>query len=296
MENITEALQMAGAVLLFVIALSVGMYVINETRTAADTMLEANDKYAYIDYTETLGSREEITAAQKRKVGIETIIPTLYKYATEKYTIVFKDGSKSYVPETGEFMSPPTYMGIYYTTNTNYAVTWKEKNKRSSYINPYIANRETINQEDNYEMIGDEAIYICAFDVQDENSRFEAFRSNQAERKKFLDTLIYGGTYQNPSYNGSENAGKINETWDITKQKTSKKWTGYDIQIEKGLLQRFSKNVFLEEVGEYSYTLTNEDKETGEITDDEYNVIKETQTEDTNTKNTKRVITYTLIK
>lgn len=288
MENITEALQMAGAVLLFVIALSVGMYVTNQSRMASDAMLYATDKYEFIDYTEDYENEAQIRAAQKRKVGIETIIPTLYKYATEKYTIVFKDGTRSgYKPETGEFASEPVYMQIYYTTNSNYDKTWRENRAgtRKSYINPYVVGWSSPNIDRTYETLGDTATQICIFDEGDESTRQEIFRGSQAERKKFLDVLIYGGTYFNPQYHGSDSITSKDPTH-ITSDPLV---VGTDIIVEpdESLLNKFSNAVFLEEIGEYNYTPSQVGKDDSEAG---------TEEDTSSTKNTKRIITYTLIK
>ena len=288
MENITEALKMASAVLLFIIALSVGMYVINQSKMASDAVLYATDKYEFIDYTDELGTDDEIRASQKRKVGIETIIPTLYKYATEKYTIIFKDGTNSgYEPEKGTFATEPSYMRIYFTTNSNYDVTWRANRTetRKDYVNPYLDGKNKENDQ-TYPAIGSLATGICIFDEGDENSRQELFRGSQAERKKFLDALIYGGIYLNPKYN-AYSTGSSN-TCDIRVKPMSKDTEGYDIKVEKGLLEEFSQSVFLEEVGEYNYKVKQTDEE-----GDDYESGEDT--ESTSTRNTKRIITYTLI-
>ena len=83
MENAAEALKMAGAVLLFVLALSIIIFSFGQARESADTILDYRDREtAYIDtnyyYTQTVNSDGSINT--ERSVGLETIIPTIYKY------------------------------------------------------------------------------------------------------------------------------------------------------------------------------------------------------------------------
>ena len=86
MENATRALIMAFAVFIFVIALTVAMVSLNSVKRVSDAILYTKDETNYYTYTDVKGK-----AAQNRIVGLETIIPTLYKYYKENYTVVFKD-------------------------------------------------------------------------------------------------------------------------------------------------------------------------------------------------------------
>ncbi len=86
MENASEALKMAGAVLLFVLALSIIIFYFGQVRQTSDTILNYRDRETtYIDgeyYYETSGT--------ERKVSIETIIPSIFRAYLENYKIVFE--------------------------------------------------------------------------------------------------------------------------------------------------------------------------------------------------------------
>ena len=86
MENAADALKMAGAVLLFVLAVSVAIVSFGQTRETADTILDYKDRETvYIDgnlYYETTGT--------ERTVGLETVIPTIYRAYLENYKVVFE--------------------------------------------------------------------------------------------------------------------------------------------------------------------------------------------------------------
>lgn len=86
MENASQALKMAGAVLLFVLAVSVAIVSFGQARETADTILDYKDRETvYIDgnlYYETTGT--------ERTVGLETVIPTIYRAYLENYKVVFE--------------------------------------------------------------------------------------------------------------------------------------------------------------------------------------------------------------
>ena len=86
MENAVDALKMAGAVLLFVLAISVAIVSFGQAREAADTILDYKDRETvYID-----GNLYYKTTGTERTVGLETIIPTICRAYIENYKIVFE--------------------------------------------------------------------------------------------------------------------------------------------------------------------------------------------------------------
>lgn len=75
MENAVDALKMAGAAALFIIAFSVAMFMFGRARQTTDDILDRlklEDFYAKV---------EPLNNNVTRKVGIETVIPTIYRYA-----------------------------------------------------------------------------------------------------------------------------------------------------------------------------------------------------------------------
>ena len=82
MENVTDALKMAVGVLIFVLALSISINAFGQARKAATTILEYGDReydYTYVEESEST----------ERTVGVETIIPSIYKAYKENYKIIF---------------------------------------------------------------------------------------------------------------------------------------------------------------------------------------------------------------
>lgn len=95
MENAVDALKIAGSVLLFVLALSIVVVVFTQARETADIVLSFSDRESSrIDENESyyyLGNNNT-----KREVGIETIIPTLYRAYKENYKIIFEFNDNTY--------------------------------------------------------------------------------------------------------------------------------------------------------------------------------------------------------
>ena len=83
MENATDALHMAAAVLIFVLALSISINAFGEVRQTAQTIIQYKDREYDYSYVDQAGSTQ-------RKVGIESIIPSIYKAYKENYKIIFE--------------------------------------------------------------------------------------------------------------------------------------------------------------------------------------------------------------
>lgn len=87
MENVAQALKSAAAVLLFTLSLAISINSFGQARQTAQIAFEQLDRDFYDDTY--LENSEEI----QRKVGIETIVPSIYRAYKENYKIVF-DTSK----------------------------------------------------------------------------------------------------------------------------------------------------------------------------------------------------------
>ena len=88
MENATDALHMAAAVLVFVLALTISINAFTEARITATTILDRQDREYEYTYVEDNGTTERI-------VGLESIVPSIYKAYKENYKIVFRDSHDS---------------------------------------------------------------------------------------------------------------------------------------------------------------------------------------------------------
>ena len=97
MENAVEAFMLAFAVAVLIIALSVTLFMFSQARQTSDLMLHLTDPKKYYSYVEANGI--EVDNLGNRIVGMETVIPTLYRYSKEDIKITFRSGSASYDSE-----------------------------------------------------------------------------------------------------------------------------------------------------------------------------------------------------
>lgn len=266
MENAVEAIKMAFAVMVFVIALSVSMISFNKAKATSDVVLYAKDETNYYDYEGATGK-----AAENRIVGIETIIPTLYKYYKENYTVVFRTGN--YDSTTGEF-SNLEYLPVY-TTNSKYrsnepqggAYLWGQKVGENSYSTYDKLMEDKYNVgffDDGYlatekgTLKGNKKIF--SFDLEEETLRHEPWTGSYTKARENLDCFLNGDTYKNP--NNREDYIKYGQSF----------------------IKKYKNKKFVETIGEYTYNSTQTDS-----TEDGSSIsslVKEKK---------KRVIIFTLI-
>lgn len=170
MENAVDALKIAFALFIFVMALSLCMYMFTKAIQTSDIVLESSDVTTFMEYVEPSDM-----IGEDRIVGLETIIPTLYKYYKENYTVVFLESDGS-----------PMEL---YTSQTN-ELLWSGHGTDNAYTNRYYNN--------NYDK------RICAFDVDEETRRHEPWTGNTNYYKQNLDMFLSGGTFVAPSGNGMD--------------------------------------------------------------------------------------------
>lgn len=175
MENATHALIMAFAVFIFVIALTVSMVSLNSVKRVSDAILYTKDETNYYTYTDVKGK-----AAENRIVGLETIIPTLYKYYKENYTIVFKEAK--YDEVTGNFIGDWKYLTVYQTIpNRN----WEEHTYKNLMKAKY--GKESLSNE------------IFSFDIDEETLRHEPWTGSEDKVKENIYCFLNGTQYKNPN-------------------------------------------------------------------------------------------------
>ena len=173
MENAVEALKLAFAVLVFVLALSVAMFAFSEARETADIVLESSDNQRYYEPIQT--------GTENRIVGFETVIPTVYKYDKERYKVTFKTGTYDATTDTVTITGPLEI----YTTESNQKL-WNE-----DYVNDYDGTTNSASGTEKR---------ICSLDLVEETQRNEPWVGNTDEIKKHLDAIFSGGEYVLPQY------------------------------------------------------------------------------------------------
>ena len=101
MENAVEALKIASGVLMFVLALTISISCFSQANESITAIVNMSDKDTKIIY-DNIKPSNDLT----RTVGIETIIPTMYRTYDENIEVYFKDSSGNAIP-------------IYYKTTGN---------------------------------------------------------------------------------------------------------------------------------------------------------------------------------
>lgn len=167
MENAADALKLAFYVILFVLALTLSITTFSKAKETSDIVIQLSDDSRYYEYEQiTTGDIEEnvVDEAGNRIVGLETIIPTLYKYDKERYRVEFYNASGN----------PLTIYQTKISTISNRAV--------------YNTNRNT------------EIKNIYYFDIVDEEQRAEPWVGNSEQIKLHLDAILNGSKYHLPQY------------------------------------------------------------------------------------------------
>ena len=173
MESAAEALRLAFAVLVFVMALSIAMFMFSQARGTADIVLGSSDDQRYYEAIET--------GTENRIVGFETVIPTVYKYDKERYKVTFKTGTYDATTDTVTITGPLEI----YTTESNQKL-WNE-----DYVNDYDGTTNSASGTEKR---------ICSLDLVEETQRNEPWVGNTDEIKKHLDAIFSGGEYVLPQY------------------------------------------------------------------------------------------------
>lgn len=224
MENAVEALKMAFAFLVFGMALTISIISFSKVKATSDVVLYTKDETNYYDYQGATGK-----AAQNRIVGLETIIPTLYKYYKENYTVLFREGI--YSEETGDFgdVRPLTIYKTPSTYSTKAGVILWGKSYDTLMENkytPYITG--------GYNGKGNKDIF--SFDLDEETLRHEPWTGSYDKAKENLDYFLYGNIYNNPNNN--------NLYIDYSK-----------LPLQNGgFIAKYKNKRFVETVGEYTYS------------------------------------------
>ena len=92
-ENVSDALKMASAILLFVMALSLAIFSFSRVQTASKktmSKLDSGRTFYDVDNIEYNGKKLNITSS--KIVGVDTVIPMMYSYYDEGITILFYSG------------------------------------------------------------------------------------------------------------------------------------------------------------------------------------------------------------
>ena len=179
MENATDALKMAFAVLVLVMALTIAITMFSQLNRVSKILISSTDITNYYQYNLADSS------LKFREVGLETIIPTLYKYYKENYTVVFLQENSS------TKKTEPFYL---YESQVPTEIWGKGAGDS-------IGKYTIVDDDDEYTL--DDGIFT--FDVDEEVLRHEPWTSSPEEYKKNIDCFLNGTPYRYFSSSSSRN-------------------------------------------------------------------------------------------
>ena len=123
MENAVDALKIAAAVLVFVIALTIAFALLSQAKATSDIMLFASDKTNYYTYS------KDADDAEGRIVGADVVISSLYRYYKESVVVHVYNKNNTLIEE--------------FNTETDGGLSQRERKKR---VNDWIEkNSSTLN-------------------------------------------------------------------------------------------------------------------------------------------------------
>ena len=123
MENAVDALKIAAAVLVFVIALTIAFALLSQAKATSDIMLFASDKTNYYTYS------KDADDAEGRIVGADVVISSLYRYYKESVVVRVYNKNNTLIEE--------------FNTETDGGLSQRERKKR---VNDWIEkNSNTLN-------------------------------------------------------------------------------------------------------------------------------------------------------
>ena len=217
MENATDALYIGFAVLVFVLALTISITMFTQLNRVSSIVISSTDITNFYEYE---GSDANKTS---RIVGLETIIPTLYKYYKENYTVIFIDSTGKPLHLYNSISNRDLW------GNGINSATGKDPNI-GNIGKYYTENKNLYEQYDNYP--------VCAFDYDEEIIRHEPWIGNSEDYKRNIDAFLNGGIF---SY--SSNPGQIayNYTTEIG---------------NGGFIGQYGCYKFKEMIGEYTYNIS----------------------------------------
>ena len=227
MENASEALKMAGAIILFTMALASVMNTFTQARAASDAVLNKNDylkTYYSADATAEGNGFDDknnhFNLAYQKIVGVDEVISTMYNYRSEGTTILFYT-AKAKVDNVDARTSETIYEGnfdernyqidpvVLYYTEAIPSVLAKSSLNLESYT--YRNQDRTINPT----KISNRAIF--GLSASDELTRQEPWTGGDAETRLFLNDLIAGRNADNShSWDSTSNALGTNATYFVS--------------------------------------------------------------------------------
>lgn len=202
MENVAEALKMAAAVLIFIIAIATSFSIFGTAKQTSDSIITMRDKQAYLEsaevdngilYTSSTaiksGNVNGVNTNGDRLVKKEDVYSTIYRYAKEKYGVTimntsgniyarFDSNTENVMRQYGNIESLEGYLNIL------------KMNLKTTYVKEVVLNEEKLKK---------------LYEIKTHNKENGNYKTtcgapwygNNEEIQKRINVNINGGTYEN---------------------------------------------------------------------------------------------------
>lgn len=201
MENAADALKMAAAILIFIVAIGASFSLFGTAKQTADSIIGMRDKQAYLEAAEldngvlytssdaiTSGSMTGLTTNGDRIVNISDVVSTIYRYSKEKYGVtIVKYSATGKGQVLARFDSSTESLMRQYNNIESGLDEYKEKleiNTANAYTTPRFTGTKL------------EELYRIDVEGDNDNIKYGApWFGNDNEINKRINIELYGGTY-----------------------------------------------------------------------------------------------------
>lgn len=205
MENAVDALKMAAAVLVFVLALTLFFTTFSKAKMASDSLLTMQDEQAYLEsdnvenilYRTNDGVTNDTAYTKEgyRIVSLDAVISTIYRYENEKFavTIMKQNGEVIARYDTATESLINNWEGIRNSYKENGSVDKTADQQKTEFINSLKSKiKVKINAVD-IEPDLDETDFIKLYETQ--NGLAKGAPITTSERRERIKADINGGEY-----------------------------------------------------------------------------------------------------
>lgn len=248
MENVSQAIKMIGAVLIFMMCLAISFYMFTRVRNTSADIAKMYSSGAYYDISSSDDANANFIVQSEKIVGIETVIPTLYNYFSTQQVVLFYSGvyTEDTNPVTGKKYSTLTSvqpMPLYTT------VCQRQLGLERSTLLTTKMNNEGLDLTDHR---------ISGFSLQDEQNRNEPFSMSGKDRNtQFITDFINCRTEANgaQTYTMTNKPNYTNINWVLGTNGGAGHFTYqylYEGEMGMPLAQNYQAR-FIERIGVYNY-------------------------------------------
>lgn len=207
MDDVVQALTMAFAVIVFVIALSVSMYMFSQITTTSEALALYTDSTIYYDNVK-LVEDETGKMGTERIVSAETIMPTLYRYHKENFCVKICDADQNLIQIFDVKLEGDVHNAVADTNakyeNTseriiNNALTKVYNDKDKPYYlfeAPWLGSTEAVKTRIDYFINGDYGYINNAFVDYRDNLFYKARMQKVQFREQFISYSYTGETME----------------------------------------------------------------------------------------------------